>query len=133
MIICSVGRCPEKTNINHLEFLISDTDFTKTAKITILPPINVHCEGTSLMKSQTQMGPKVNSNNIKRVNSAAKRCFDAIIKSVFTVADKRPPRTKQSSKSLSEMFKLSRRRINAIIITTPLDNIKVGNISNLRL
>ena len=35
-MVILAGSLPEKTNINHLEFLISDTDFTKTAKITIL-------------------------------------------------------------------------------------------------
>ena len=89
---------------------------------TTLPPINVHCEGISLMKIQTQIGPRVNSNNINRVSSAAKRCFEAIMKSVFTVADKRPPRIKQRSKSFHEISKLSQRRANATTITMPLDN-----------
>jgi hypothetical protein len=110
----------------------SDSDFKRTADITILPPINVQNVGTSLTKIHTHIGPSVNSKSIKRVNSAANRCFEAMINNVFTVADKRPPRTKQRSKSLQEISKLSQRKIKATNTIIKFDKIKVGSISVLR-
>ena len=110
----------------------SAADLTRTANITIIPPINVQFVGTSLTKIHTQIGPSVNSKSMKSVNSAANRCFEAMTNNVFTVADKSPPRTKQSIKSLQGIEILSQRNIKTIPIIIKLDKTKAGSISVLR-
>ena len=82
---------------------ISDKDRTPTAKTTTSPPIMVKNVGVSPTKSQTQIGLKANSNSIKRVNSAAKRNFDARINVTLTQVDKTAPYKAHRNRSITEI------------------------------
>ena len=85
---------------NHLfDCCISEKVLKITAKITTNPPIIVHWVGSSFIKIQTQIGPNVNSNNMKKVNSAANRCLDEIINKTLLKPATTPPKVKHKIKS----------------------------------
>ena len=85
--------------------LSSEKDRYPTAKTTTDPPMIVYSVGISLIKSQTQIGLKANSKSIKRVNSAAKRNFEARIKVTLTQVDKTAPYKKHRKRSGKDIFK----------------------------
>ena len=53
--------------------------------------------GISFIKIQTQIGPNENSNNIKKVNSAASKCRDEIINNALLNPATTPPRAKHNN------------------------------------
>ena len=67
------------------------------------PPISVQKAGTSSMKSQTQNGPKANSNSINRVNSAAIKYFEAYTKSELGINEIILPRSIHFNKSSQDI------------------------------
>jgi hypothetical protein len=89
-------------------------------------------EGTSLIKIQTQRGPKANSNNIKKVSSPANKYLVEYRNSIFGISDTKHPRSMHLNISIQvkvNVFLSSKRQNKDIKIP---EIAKAGNISMLR-
>ena len=104
-----------------------------TEDMIIKPPISVQNAGTSLIKTQTQKGPKANSANINKVSSAANKCLEEYKKITFGIREiKLPSRTHRSkSNQVNERFFPIIKKQNRLIITPEIAKLRIPKRKSL--